>query len=597
MRDGEGSGQPRPRGARSPSEAEVRVAVDRVLASRCFEQATRSSRFLRFVVEQTLTGQGERLKGYTIAIEVFGRPPDFDAQSDPLVRVEAGRLRRRLIEYYAGEGKNDPLRIDLPRGAYSIAAAYAAPALAEPPTEPESSARAASAQPVPSPRRHWRRVRALLVASVILAALGVVVLQQIRGSRAPRGAEPSRAETLVAGGRPPIVVLPFEDLSAQNGLRSLANTLTEEVLLLLDAPDLFVVATELRPGGVARGEGPVAVPATIHAAYVLSGSVREADEGVRVTARLVLAATGTQIWSGSFDEPVRFQTSRTDQQRVAREIAAVANPYGPIFEVELERIRQLGPSALATRDCVLKYYDYRRGLDPGLHGSTLACFERAVAAERGSATAWGGYALMLLDRFAYGYGATPTDERAFFEQARESARTAMDIDGDNLLANLGMARVQYFGGEDFERTAERVLALRRNNAEALSLVGAMHVLGGDLGRGLEMVERAIALTPKAPGGYYATQALGLLRAERHEEAVAAALRIDSPNWPMGHLIVTATAALAGRSDVAERARDRLLAVHPQIEAELSAVLDRWRIVPELRVALRRGLEVAGLAPR
>jgi hypothetical protein len=85
-------------GPTEPSAAEVRAGLERVLASRCFEQAARSSAFLRFVVEQTLAGQGDRLKGYTIAVEVFARPPDFDAQTDPLVRVEAGRLRRRLIE-------------------------------------------------------------------------------------------------------------------------------------------------------------------------------------------------------------------------------------------------------------------------------------------------------------------------------------------------------------------------------------------------------------------------------------------------------------------------------------------------------------------
>ena len=92
-------------GPTRPSSAEVRAALERVLASRCFEQAARSSGFLRFVVEQTLAGHGDRLKGYTIGVEVFGRPPVFDAQSDPLVRVEAGRLRRRLIEYVCEDNR------------------------------------------------------------------------------------------------------------------------------------------------------------------------------------------------------------------------------------------------------------------------------------------------------------------------------------------------------------------------------------------------------------------------------------------------------------------------------------------------------------
>src|SRR6188508_3330271 len=103
-----------------PSASEVRAALERILASRCFQQAGRASDFLRFVVEQTLAGSGHRLKGYTIGVEVFGRPADFDAQSDALVRVEAGRLRRRLVEFYASEGSADPVRIQLPRGTYAV---------------------------------------------------------------------------------------------------------------------------------------------------------------------------------------------------------------------------------------------------------------------------------------------------------------------------------------------------------------------------------------------------------------------------------------------------------------------------------------------
>src|SRR5687768_1041711 len=107
-----------------PSTSEVRAALERILASRCFQQAGRASDFLRFVVEQTLAGSGQRLKGYTIGVEVFGRPADFDAQTDPLVRVEAGRIRRRLAEYYGTEGARNPLRIELTRGGYTPQFSY-----------------------------------------------------------------------------------------------------------------------------------------------------------------------------------------------------------------------------------------------------------------------------------------------------------------------------------------------------------------------------------------------------------------------------------------------------------------------------------------
>ena len=101
-----------------PGEAEVRAALQRVLASAPFASADRAKTFLTYIVDETLAGRADRLKGYTIAIAVFERSEDFDAQADPLVRVEAGRLRRRLAEYYHGAGHGDPIHIGLPRGGY-----------------------------------------------------------------------------------------------------------------------------------------------------------------------------------------------------------------------------------------------------------------------------------------------------------------------------------------------------------------------------------------------------------------------------------------------------------------------------------------------
>src|SRR5450755_3718935 len=96
----------------------VRQELERVLESPGFSRNERLSRFLRFVVEGHLHGKGHELKESVIAIEVFGRRPDFDSRLDPVVRTEAARLRARLNEYYIKEGKDDALVIELPKGGY-----------------------------------------------------------------------------------------------------------------------------------------------------------------------------------------------------------------------------------------------------------------------------------------------------------------------------------------------------------------------------------------------------------------------------------------------------------------------------------------------
>ena len=99
----------------------ARRQLERVLASPGFLRNERMSRFLRFLAERHLEGDGNQLKESVIAVEVFGRPPDHDPSQDSIVRTEAGRLRGRLAEYYVGEGHDDAIVIELPKGGYTPA--------------------------------------------------------------------------------------------------------------------------------------------------------------------------------------------------------------------------------------------------------------------------------------------------------------------------------------------------------------------------------------------------------------------------------------------------------------------------------------------
>src|SRR5438445_7412632 len=97
---------------------EVQRQLDRILESRTLAGSDQLKRLLRLVVERTVNGQSDLLKEYNLGLEVFQRPPDYDPKVDPIVRVQARRLRSKLDEYYAGEGSADSLVIQMPKGAY-----------------------------------------------------------------------------------------------------------------------------------------------------------------------------------------------------------------------------------------------------------------------------------------------------------------------------------------------------------------------------------------------------------------------------------------------------------------------------------------------
>ena len=102
----------------SPSPEEVRAELRRVVESPQFDCSERNRRFLEYVVEETLSGRADRIKGYNIATTVFGRDVSFDPQLDPVVRMEARRLRRSLERFYLTDGKNIGVKIELPKGGY-----------------------------------------------------------------------------------------------------------------------------------------------------------------------------------------------------------------------------------------------------------------------------------------------------------------------------------------------------------------------------------------------------------------------------------------------------------------------------------------------
>lgn len=100
-------------------EQRIREALSRILDSAAFQQADRLKRFLSFIVLEALAGRGDALKEYVVGVQVFGKEDSFDPRTDPVVRVQARRLRARLARYYREEGQNEEIRIELPKGGYA----------------------------------------------------------------------------------------------------------------------------------------------------------------------------------------------------------------------------------------------------------------------------------------------------------------------------------------------------------------------------------------------------------------------------------------------------------------------------------------------
>jgi len=357
--------------------------------------------------------------------------------------------------------------------------------------------------------------------------------------------------------------------------------------LALDQLDLFVVAGQT-PWQGPSGEADIA---TTPGRYVLTGSVRAGAGQARITARLIDADTGQQLWTSSYDAPPASKQLSALQERVARDVAAIGAPYGPIFEAELKRA-QRAQDTPELRNCLAKYYDYRRRVDVGAYTDALLCLESVSARKPRVAQVWAVQAMLHLDSYAYHFGDGGAET---LTAARDATAKALSLDADDFVANMALTRVQFFDGDPrFREGIERTLALRPNSAEALAQGGLMLAASGDSAAGLPLIERARALSKTSPGIYNVAYAVTYLRGGQFEQALNAALKIDTPDWIVAHALVAAAAALSGRRDVAEEAVGQLLALYPEFEAEALHDFEKWHFDPQYQDQFVAGLRAAGL---
>jgi len=286
---------------------EAVTCLERVLASPPFVQSERLQRFLAFIVTETLAGHADRLKGYTIGIEVFDRDESFDPAIDAIVRVEATRLRAKLREYYDAEGRDDPVRFELPKGRYSVHIDH-----------------------------QWGKVST--------------------GSSAPsrRMADASWAVTAYPQpieDRPSVAVLPFANMSGDAGQEYFADGITESLITELSRlPGLFVISRQssfVYKPAIKRAEE---ISRELGVKYLLEGGVQRAGSRVRITAQLIDGATGVHLWGERYDRELTDIFALQDQ--VIQRILAVLRVR--LTDTGTEGVGHEGTRSVEAHDCLLR---------------------------------------------------------------------------------------------------------------------------------------------------------------------------------------------------------------------------------------------------
>jgi adenylate cyclase len=506
--------------------------LDRMLRHEEFHATDKMRDFLRFVVEETLAGNARLLKGFTIACEVFGRGKDFDAALDPVVRIQAGRLRRAMERYYLTAGRRDPVLIEIPKGGY-------VPVFTAGPVHGSETGNRDAGE-VASTEKSW----------------------------------------------PYILVLPFETLASDPQTAYLGTGLATELCIGLGSCPEFRVM-------LSQTQVPEVPGDRLQPDFIVRGTVQQNGDECKVVVQLLSATTGEQLWIDSLKSTLNDNSLIAFQENAARTITArIASAHGAIFQSLSVQDVSIPHRKAGNYEAILKGYSYHQKVDASSYALALDALEAANKKDPECGLVCTLLSLLYVDNLSMEF----TDiERTPQRKARELAREGVRLLPDNPFSHLTLSRVHLLDGklEEGRSEAGAAYALNPDSLMFLDAIGYMLVLLGDWDQGEQLIRRAIDLNPFYRLFTRSALWLNAFRQGDYEKALAEAELCAGATYFWGALSRAATLGQLGHPG-AGRAVGDLLKMKPGFPSRGRVLIERYIKFPEISGRIIEGLSRAGL---
>ena len=516
----------------------VLAQLERVLSSSVFIASPSLAQFLQFVVTETLSGRRDRIKAYTIAVNAWGRERDFDPQADPIVRIQAGRLRRALKDYYGGEGVDDAIHIALPKGTYV-------------------------------PRFN---------------------LEPVAGANN----EPRPSVAIMEQKEPSVAVLPLQNLSGDETQAPFVDGFGEELAVYLSRfQAISVIAYYSCRRFRDLAEDVRAIGRQLGADFLVTGSFFRDDSRLRISVALNDAQSGVQLWGQQFDQVLTAANFFAVQDEIIEQIvAAIGSNYGVMPRLVARASREKRTDDLSVYEAVLRRTTFLMDVSPAAHRDAEQALERAVTIDPTYAPAWaalgGMYAAASL------LGMQSRDD--LLGQALDCIHRALRLDPfcQDAYSALANVHLQRRDPQGVGRACLRMVDLNPNDASALGLAGFWLALAGDNDRGLTYLDKAIARNPFFPGWFHLPYLLRHFKRGEYDKAFARAVRINMPGLFWDPLLRAVALSRMGHVGEAQSAVRELLRLEPEFPERADRLLGKVIIADDLREQMLVSLHAAGL---
>lgn len=572
----------------------VRAQLERVLESPDFARADRASAFLRFIVEETLESRASHIKAFTIALEVFGRDETFNPQTDTIVRVEAGALRRRLERYYFTTGQDDPIIIDIPKGAYVPVFRPSDLPGSEAPSEVKDSTPVDMAEQVPG-----RRFTAATIAgSIVVIALVTIAVQMFLPARdqwTKTPTPPSVEQGMAAPAAPFVAVLPLETPTESPIEVQYATGLVESVIMRLTMlSGLSVMAHSSVLGSEVKALPLRELHRDFGVTHVLRGTLQIEDQVLRINSQLIEANTGVTVWAGRYELSIE-ETVDMEQDLVMQVAAELGVQLDSDELLRLQRRHTNGLEVLKIyRDAMQLLYpptDRERML------ASRALFERTVSLDPSFAPGYAGRSINYSFWTEFDHSQAPKRD---IQMAVELARIAIDMDRNFGLGHAALG-VAYSLSDQMKLgldRSQRAVELDPGDAACQGWLGLILVLSGRPDEAIEHITEAIRLNPlQVTSPYLNFLGIAYFNTGRFQSATEAFTRNierGGPSGPHMKAILAATYAELGREDEA-RAIIRAIGKPATADFSVENFLVRWIPSEDHRRRTLANLRRLGLA--
>jgi tetratricopeptide (TPR) repeat protein len=561
--------------------AGVKQALERLLAWPELARSPQLANFLRYIVDRRLGGDAQSIKAYSIAVDVFGRSPDFDPQGDPIVRVQARRLRGLLDQYYAGPGAGEPIRINLPIGRYvpEFATLEQAGPVQVVGREPAPAAQA----PVrPRPKGH------ITVSWFVLLvlAMGATALTYSLATLGPRQ-QPMVSEA-AAFDMPRMQVAEFQNLTGDDGLTPSVASLAVELVTVVEQ----LVLVKATVGGLADPDS-----AEDAADFVLTGIVRSDSQTpgyYSFNAILTEVSTNSVVWNWSESVSREQLTGRSGIAELSQELVIrLGGHRGPLHA----RARAfLAQSSLTGHEstylCGILFGMYRSDHAVGSATRALSCIDALPDQGRESGIMLAARASLIAEAAVSG-GISAAELESRLAEAERLMAEALRLEPISSMVWDQRARLHEARGQHGEAETAYRTALQRTTANIdAAAAHARHLaLIGKLDEAIPLALHAIDVTPDlmVPGWFRCVPAMASLEANAFQQARRLATECARGDRELGSILLLLAAHGAKDAAMVGQALPRIMEI-PSFRA--AGVMTRLQLrmtdealLDEIRTAL------------